>query len=340
MRIRVRAQQRITEDPVKTCPSCKAKKVRRLISRTAFVLKGAAGTRISTPARNPRRTRDRSATALGVGGVAERRSNPMRTLASKSESVSESKSESKPDAGPKPSGKERARASLRKPRSGRYVRPPSEGPLHDPAPRHPRRRRRQGARQTLRTQLAEEIAELAAAGHSAPCLAVVLVGETPPASRTSKGKRRACERVRNDFARTRSARRRDQEDVVDLVRSLNRDPHVDGILVQLPLPKPLQAAAGDPGDRPSKDVNGLHPEKPDACSRATGPAPAARRSASLKCSTAMGACARGRQRGRDRAQRGWSARPVALLLLERNSTVTICTRARATWPPSCARPTS
>ena len=33
-------QQRITEDPVKTCPVCKAKKVRRLISRTAFVLKG------------------------------------------------------------------------------------------------------------------------------------------------------------------------------------------------------------------------------------------------------------------------------------------------------------
>ena len=33
-------EQRITEDPVKTCPSCKAKKVRRLISRTAFVLKG------------------------------------------------------------------------------------------------------------------------------------------------------------------------------------------------------------------------------------------------------------------------------------------------------------
>lgn len=33
-------QQRITEDPVKVCPKCKAKKVRRLISRTAFVLKG------------------------------------------------------------------------------------------------------------------------------------------------------------------------------------------------------------------------------------------------------------------------------------------------------------
>jgi putative FmdB family regulatory protein len=33
-------QQRITEEPVKTCPKCKAKKVRRLISRTAFVLKG------------------------------------------------------------------------------------------------------------------------------------------------------------------------------------------------------------------------------------------------------------------------------------------------------------
>jgi putative FmdB family regulatory protein len=34
-------EQRITEDPVKVCPSCRAKKVRRLISRTAFVLKGS-----------------------------------------------------------------------------------------------------------------------------------------------------------------------------------------------------------------------------------------------------------------------------------------------------------
>jgi putative FmdB family regulatory protein len=34
-------EQRITEDPVKTCPSCRARKVRRLISRTAFVLKGS-----------------------------------------------------------------------------------------------------------------------------------------------------------------------------------------------------------------------------------------------------------------------------------------------------------
>jgi len=33
-------EQRITEDPIKTCPECRAKKVRRLISRTAFVLKG------------------------------------------------------------------------------------------------------------------------------------------------------------------------------------------------------------------------------------------------------------------------------------------------------------
>ena len=34
-------EQRITEDPVKTCPSCKARKARRLISRTSFVLKGS-----------------------------------------------------------------------------------------------------------------------------------------------------------------------------------------------------------------------------------------------------------------------------------------------------------
>ena len=108
-------KQRITEDPVKTCPSCKAKKVRRLISRTAFVLKGGGWYSdlysSAKPAADSGSKRDGdSASAASSNGDSKSDANS----ASKSESVSESKSESKPDAGPKPSGKGKSKGKSAK----------------------------------------------------------------------------------------------------------------------------------------------------------------------------------------------------------------------------------
>jgi putative FmdB family regulatory protein len=54
--------QRITEDPIKTCPSCKARKARRLISRTSFVLKGSGwySDLYSSPGAKPDASKDES----------------------------------------------------------------------------------------------------------------------------------------------------------------------------------------------------------------------------------------------------------------------------------------
>ena len=177
--------------------------------------------------------------------------------------------------------------------------------------------------QTIRAQLAEEIAELVGAGHRPPCLAVVLVGDNPASLSYIKGKRRACERVGMASREHNLPADATQEDVVDLVQSLNRDPHVDGILVQLPLPKPLQAAPVIQAIDPAKDADGLHPEN---AGRLLAGLPG------LRPCTPLGILEVLDRHGV--ALEGASAvvigrsvlvgKPIALLLLERNATVTIC----------------
>jgi len=177
--------------------------------------------------------------------------------------------------------------------------------------------------QTLRSELAAEIAALAAAGHRPPCLAVVLVGDNPASLSYIKGKRRACERAGMASREHNLDARATQEDVVDLVQALNRDPHVDGILVQLPLPKPLEAAPVIQAIDPAKDVDGLHPEN---AGRLLAGLPG------LRPCTPLGILEVLDRHGV--ALAGVNAvvigrsvlvgKPVALLLLERNATVTMC----------------
>jgi methylenetetrahydrofolate dehydrogenase (NADP+) / methenyltetrahydrofolate cyclohydrolase len=177
--------------------------------------------------------------------------------------------------------------------------------------------------QTLRNELAAEIATLVAAGHRPPCLAVVLVGDNPASLSYIKGKRRACERAGMASREHNLDAHATQEDVVDLVQALNRDPHVDGILVQLPLPKPLEAAPVIQAIDPAKDVDGLHPEN---AGRLLAGLPG------LRPCTPLGILEVLDRHGV--ALAGVNAvvigrsvlvgKPVALLLLERNATVTIC----------------
>ena len=103
--------QRITEDPVKTCPSCKAKKVRRLISRTAFVLKG--GGWYSDLYSSSKPGADAGSKSDG-DSKSEAKPTTAAASESKSESAAESKSESKSDTGPKPSGKGKSKGKSAK----------------------------------------------------------------------------------------------------------------------------------------------------------------------------------------------------------------------------------
>jgi methylenetetrahydrofolate dehydrogenase (NADP+)/methenyltetrahydrofolate cyclohydrolase len=111
----------------------------------------------------------------------------------------------------------------------------------------------------LRAALADEVSRLVAAGRRPPCLAVVLVGDDPASASYIKGKRRACERVGISSIEHRLAGSVHESDVIATVEALSRDDGVDGILVQLPLPKGMRPNRVAFAVDPAKDVDGLHP---------------------------------------------------------------------------------
>jgi methylenetetrahydrofolate dehydrogenase (NADP+)/methenyltetrahydrofolate cyclohydrolase len=113
--------------------------------------------------------------------------------------------------------------------------------------------------QELRERMAKEVAALVAAGRRAPCLAVVLVGDDPASASYIKGKRRACERVGMASVEHKLPASASQDEVLAQIARLNRDEAVDGILVQLPLPKGISPNAVASAIDPAKDVDGVGP---------------------------------------------------------------------------------
>ena len=111
----------------------------------------------------------------------------------------------------------------------------------------------------IRAQVAEEVARRTAQGQPAPGLATVLVGDNPASQVYVKSKHKACQQVGiQSFAHELPATASQQE-VEDLVRALNADPRVNGILVQLPLPSGLDEERALNAVTIEKDVDGFHP---------------------------------------------------------------------------------
>src|SRR5512134_3915727 len=113
--------------------------------------------------------------------------------------------------------------------------------------------------QELRERMAKEVAALVAAGRRAPCLAVVLIGDDPASASYIKGKRRACERVGMGSVEHKLAADTREADLLALIAKLNGDDGVDGILVQLPLPKHIAPNAVASALDAAKDVDGVGP---------------------------------------------------------------------------------
>ena len=111
----------------------------------------------------------------------------------------------------------------------------------------------------LRAEVAAEVAKFRAARGRAPGLAVVLVGEDPASAVYVRNKGRATvEAGMVSFEHKLSADVSESE-LLTLVESLNGDPSVDGILVQLPLPRHIDANNILTSIDPDKDVDGFHP---------------------------------------------------------------------------------
>ncbi len=111
----------------------------------------------------------------------------------------------------------------------------------------------------LRAEVAEEVAKLKAAGLQPPGLATVLVGENPASKVYVSMKQKACaEAGIESFGYTLPADTSQQE-VEKLVKDLNANPKVNGILVQLPLPDGLDEEAVLSAISLEKDVDGFSP---------------------------------------------------------------------------------
>lgn len=111
---------------------------------------------------------------------------------------------------------------------------------------------------TIRTEIREDVDKLVAKYGRKPGLAVVLVGEDPASQVYVRNKERACEDcgIRSIPHRLENA---SQLELEGLINELNNDVTVDGILVQLPLPKGLDSQKILDMIDPNKDVDGFHP---------------------------------------------------------------------------------
>jgi len=109
----------------------------------------------------------------------------------------------------------------------------------------------------LRARVAEEVRALQAKTGAAPGLAVVLVGEDPASQIYVRNKARDTREAGMASFEHRLPADTSQDDLLALVRKLNADPHVHGILVQLPLPAHLDSSVVIAAIHPDKDVDGL-----------------------------------------------------------------------------------
>ncbi|TYP67088.1 methenyltetrahydrofolate cyclohydrolase /5,10-methylenetetrahydrofolate dehydrogenase (NADP+) [Stutzerimonas stutzeri] len=109
----------------------------------------------------------------------------------------------------------------------------------------------------LRARIATQVADLAGQG-IVPGLAVVLVGEDPASQVYVRSKGRMTREVGMTSFEHRLPASTDQATLMALIAKLNADPAVNGILVQLPLPKGMDEAAVINAILPEKDVDGFH----------------------------------------------------------------------------------
>ncbi|TCQ09138.1 bifunctional methylenetetrahydrofolate dehydrogenase/methenyltetrahydrofolate cyclohydrolase FolD [Sphingomonas sp. PP-CC-3A-396] len=111
----------------------------------------------------------------------------------------------------------------------------------------------------LRARIADGVTAFRAQAGRAPGLAVVLVGEDPASNVYVRSKGKATREAGMESIEHRLPADVPAEDLLALVATLNADPTIDGILVQLPLPKHIDEQTVISAIDPDKDVDGFHP---------------------------------------------------------------------------------
>src|SRR3954454_1477793 len=177
--------------------------------------------------------------------------------------------------------------------------------------------------QQVRDEVREEVAAWVAEGHDTPGLATVLVGDDPASAVYVGGKQRASAEAGIEGFDHRLDQDTPHEDVERLMRELNEDPRVSGILLQLPTPPQVDGPALTELIDPAKDVDGLTPISTGLLAKGRP---------GLRPCTPSGVMELLRRydvdlEGAEAVVVGRSdlvGKPVAQLLLAANATVTVC----------------
>jgi methylenetetrahydrofolate dehydrogenase (NADP+)/methenyltetrahydrofolate cyclohydrolase len=187
----------------------------------------------------------------------------------------------------------------------------------------------------IRAEVAAEVKSLTAAGHR-PGLAVVLVGHNPASEVYVRGKVKASEEVAIYSEKHTPAETASTAELLELIHGLNVRDDIDGILVQLPLPAHVDAKKILLVVDPAKDVDGFHPMNVGYLST--------QRPGLVPCTPA--GCMEILKRsnipvaGQEAVIVGRSdivGKPVAMLLLNANATVTVCHSKTKDLPAVCRR---
>ena len=188
----------------------------------------------------------------------------------------------------------------------------------------------------VREEVKEKVAARVAAGKSKPGLATVLVGSNPASEVYVGMKKRMCEKLGMESFSYTLPEDASQEEVEGLVTKLNADPKVNGILVQLPLPDHLDEEKVLQAIDITKDIDGFHPINIGRLAQK------GRESLFVPCTPdgclylldEIGA----KIEGANAVVLGRSnivGMPMALLLVKRNATVTICHSRTKDLPAIC-----
>ncbi len=176
----------------------------------------------------------------------------------------------------------------------------------------------------LRREIKEQVEEFIASGYRRPGLAVILVGSDPASEVYVRNKIRACEKVGIESFFYRLGEKVLTQELLEVIAELNLREDVDGILVQLPLPGHIDQGEIILSINPEKDVDGFHPQN-------MGRLVAQRDDGFIPC-TPMGIDLLLRHYGIELKGKNVVVvgagfivgRPLSLLMLWRNATVTVC----------------
>ena len=111
----------------------------------------------------------------------------------------------------------------------------------------------------LKDEIAIEVTEIIANGGKKPHLAAILVGGDGASETYVNAKVRACEKVGFDSTLIRLDASVTEDNLLNEVRKINNNPRIDGLIVQLPLPKHISEVKVTETILPEKDVDGFHP---------------------------------------------------------------------------------